>query len=140
LSFRRSLGTFLWSLWPPAAGNTVANLAQALMRNKVMYAVSASASSDTANFGLIVSGWTAPTLSGSSATVPIAVFFTSQINAAAAPVFPAGLGLDFYVADELNGCTSAYPALKTMGMNAHAANRSVKDHHDHQHARSQSLQ
>jgi len=26
----------------------------------------------------------------------------------------------------LNGCTSAYPALKTMGMNAHAANRSVK--------------
>jgi len=50
---------------------------------------------------------------------------TSEINTAAAN-FPAGIALDLYVADELNGCTKAYPALKTIGINAHAANRSVK--------------
>src|SRR5260370_35117539 len=45
---------------------------------------------------------------------------------AAAANFTAGLGLDFSLADELNGCTSDYSAIKTMGANAHAANRSVK--------------
>jgi hypothetical protein len=118
----------LWTLWPPAAGNTTATLAQALMRNKVMgwYDVAANASSDTTNFGLNRSGldnsyFIGIQCNGSYSSIPS----TSQINTAAAN-YPAGLGLDFYLADELNGCTSDYTAIKTMGTNAHAANRSVK--------------
>jgi len=91
-----------------------------------MYAVSANASSDVTNFGLNRSGldgsyFIGIQCNGSFSSLPS----TSQINAAAAS-FPAGLALDFYVADELIGCPSAYSALKTMGTNAHAANRSVK--------------
>ena len=116
----------IWHLWPPAVGNTITTLAQALMRNKVMYDVAANASSDVTNFGLNRSGlngyyFIGIQCNGSYSSLPS----TSQINTAAAN-FPAGLGLDLYVADELNGCSSAYPALKTMGTNAHAANRSVK--------------
>src|SRR6266446_5186751 len=118
----------LWTLWPPAAGNTIASLGKALMRNKVMgwYDVAANASSDMTNFGLNRSGldgsyFIGIQCNGSYSSIPS----TSQINAAAANS-PAGLGLDFYLADELNGCTSDYSALKTMGLNAHAANRSVK--------------
>ncbi len=115
-----------WSLWPPAAGNTITTLAQALMRNKVMYDIVDNASSDVTNFGLNRSGldgsyFIGIQCNGSYSSLPS----TTQINAAAAS-FPAGLPLDFYVADELNGCPSAYPALKTMGTNAHAANPSVK--------------
>src|SRR5882757_2917544 len=42
----------VWSLWPPATGNTVTTLAQALMRNKIMNCceVPANASSDMTNF------------------------------------------------------------------------------------------
>src|SRR5260370_17623115 len=118
----------LWTSWSPNSGNTVTTLAQALMRNKVMgwYDVAANASSDTTNFGLNRSGldnyyYIAIQCNGSYTTIPS----TSQINAAAAN-FPAGLGLDFYLADELNGCTSDYTPIKTMAANAHAANRSVK--------------
>ncbi len=118
----------LWTLWPPAAGNTTTTLAQALMRNKVIgwYDVAANASSDVTNFGLNRSGldgyyFIGIQCNGSYSSIPS----TSQINTAAAN-FPAGLGLDFYLADELNGCTSDYTAIKTMGTNAHAANRSVK--------------
>jgi len=52
-------------------------------------------------FRLNRSGWTATILSAFSATVPTAALLLrpSQINAAAAN-FPAGLGLDFYLADE----------------------------------------
>src|SRR6266404_4109321 len=115
----------LWTLWPPAAGNTTTSLGQALMRNKVMgwYDMPANASSHVTNFGLNRSGldgsyFIGIQCNGSYSSIPS----TSQINAAAAN-FPAGLGLDFYLADELNGCTSDYTALKTMGANAHAANR-----------------
>jgi hypothetical protein len=118
----------LWTLWSPAAGNTVATLAQALMRNKVMgwYDVAANASSDMTNLSLNRSGldsyyYIGIQCNGSYSSIPS----TSQINTAAAN-FPAGLGLDFYLADELNGCTSDYTPVKTMGANAHAANRSVK--------------
>ena len=118
----------LWTLWPPAAGNTTTTLGQALLRNKVMgwYDVAGNASSDVTNFGLNRSGldgyyFIGIQCNGSYSSLPS----TSQINAAAAN-FPAGLGLDFYLADELNGCTSDYSAIKTMGANAHAANRSVK--------------
>jgi len=118
----------LWTLWPPATGNTTATLAKALMRNKVMgwYDVAANASSDMNNFGLNRSGldsyyFIGIQCNGSYSTLPT----TSQINTAAAN-FPAGLGLDFYLADELNGCTGDYAPIKTMATNAHAANRSVK--------------
>jgi|GEM_PF-1148713 len=118
----------LWTLWPPAAGNTTTTLAQALMRNKVMgwYDVAANASSDITNLGLNRSGmdgyyYIGIQCNGSYSSIPS----TSQINTAAAN-FPAGLGLDFYLADELNGCTGDYTPIKTMGANAHAANRSVK--------------
>ena len=118
----------LWTLWPPAAGNTTSTLAQALMRNKIMgwYDVSANASSDVTNLGLNRSGldgyyYIGIQCNGSYSSLPS----TTQINSAAAN-FPAGLGLDFYLADELNGCTGDYTAIKTMGANAHAANRSVK--------------
>jgi hypothetical protein len=118
----------LWTLWPPAAGNTITTLGQALMRNKVMgwVDVAENASADITNFGLNRSGLNGSYLiriqcDGSFSNIPS----TSQINAAAAN-FPAGLALDFYLADELNGCTGAYSPLKTMGSNAHAANRIVK--------------
>jgi glycosyl hydrolase family 123 len=118
----------LWTLWPPAAGNTITTLAQALMRNKIMSCceVADNASSDVTNFGL---NRLALNLfyrlgiecDGSFSNIPS----TSQINAAAAN-FPAGLALDLYVADEFNRCPRAYTPLKTMGINAHTANRSVK--------------
>ena len=116
----------LWSLWPPAPGHTITTLAQALMRNKVMYGVAGDASSDVKNFGLNRSGlggfyFIGIQCDGSYSNIPS----TNQINKAAAN-FPAGLELDLYVADELNGCPGAYTALKTMGTNAHAANQSVK--------------
>jgi hypothetical protein len=97
------------------------------MRNKVMSCcdVAANASSDVTSFGLNRFGLNLFYIvgikcDGSYATLPSA----SQINAAAANL-PQGL-LDLYVADELNGCPSAYPPLKTVGTNAHAANPSVK--------------
>jgi hypothetical protein len=118
----------LWTLWPPAAGNTTTTLGQALMRNKVMgwYDVAANAPSDVTNSGLNRSGldgyyFIGIQCNGSYSSIPS----TIQINAAAAN-FPVGLGLDFYLADELNGCTSDYTPIKTMGANAHAANRSIK--------------
>jgi len=118
----------LWTLWPPSAGNSSATLAQALMRNKIMswYDVASKASADINNLGLNRSGldgyyYIGIQCNGSYSSLPT----TSQIDAAAAN-FPAGLGLDFYLADELNGCTADYTTIKTMGLNAHAANRSVK--------------
>jgi hypothetical protein len=103
-------------------------LAQALMRNKVMgwYDMAANAASDMNNLGLNRSGldgyyYIGIQCSGSYSSLPS----TSQINAAAAN-FPAGLPLDFYVADELNGCTGDYSPIRTLAANAHAANPSVK--------------
>ena len=118
----------LWTLWPPAAGNTITTLARALMGNKVMSCcdVPANASSDITNsglnrFGLNLFYIVGIKCDGSYTTLPSA----SQINAAAANL-PGGLQLDLYVADELNGCPSAYAPLKTVGANAHAVNPRVK--------------
>jgi len=118
----------LWTLWPPAAGNTTASLGKALMRNKVMGWVdeATNASSDIADFGLNRSGLDSYyhigiQCDGSYKSLPS----TSQIDAAAAN-FPPGLELDLYIGDELNSCPKAFPLLRTMGANAHAANRSVK--------------
>jgi Domain of unknown function (DUF4091) len=117
----------LWTLWPPAAGNTITTLARALMRNKVMSCcdVTANASSDITNvglnrFGLNLFYVVGIKCDGSYTNLPS----TSQINAAAANL-PAGLALDLYVADELNSCPSAYMPLKKLGTNAHAANPTV---------------
>jgi hypothetical protein len=98
------------------------------MRNKVMgwYDSAGNAGSDVTNMGLNRSGldnyyYIGIQCGGSYSSLPS----TAQIDAAAAN-FPAGLGLDFYLADELNGCTGDYGPIRTMGANAHAANRSVK--------------
>jgi hypothetical protein len=118
----------LWTLWPPASGNTTTTLARALMRNKVMgwYDPAGNASSDETNMGLNRSGldnyyYIGIQCNGGYSSIPS----TSQIDSAGAN-FPAGLGLDFYMADELNGCTGDYSPIKTLAANAHAANRSVK--------------
>jgi Domain of unknown function (DUF4091) len=118
----------LWQLWPPAPGNTIATLAQALMRNKVMSCCDAVASvaPDLGSFGLNRFGMNlffsvGIKCNGSYNTLPS----TSQINNATASL-PAGLALDLYVADELNGCPNAYAPLKTVATNAHAAGGGVK--------------
>ena len=117
-----------WTLWSPAAGNTTATLARALMRNRIMgwYDDAANAASDISTYGLNRSSldsyyFIGILCGGSYSSIPS----TGQINSAAAN-FPAGLPLDLYVGDELNGCPGAYSALKTMGTHAHAANPSVK--------------
>jgi glycosyl hydrolase family 123 len=118
----------LWTLWPPAAGNTTTSLARALMRNKVMSWVDAAtdATSDMTNSGLNRSGLDGyyrlqVKCDGSHTSIPA----TDQIDAAAAN-FPRTLALDLYVGDELNDCPNGYPALKTVGARVHAANRNVK--------------
>jgi len=118
----------LWTLWPAATGNTTASLARALMRNKVMgwYDPAADASLDMTDMGLNRSGldsyyYIGIQCNGSYNSLPT----TSQLDAAAAN-FPSTLGLDLYLSDELNGCTGAYSATKTIGANAHAADRSIK--------------
>lgn len=118
----------LWTLWPPASGNTSATLARALMRNKVMgwYDAASNASADISNLGLNRSGldsyyYIGIQCNGSYSYLPSG----TQISSAAAN-FPAGLPLDFYLADELNGCTADYAPIKTMGTNAHSASPSAK--------------
>ncbi|HEY6944286.1 MAG TPA: hypothetical protein VI431_04030 [Candidatus Acidoferrum sp.] len=122
----------LWSVSPPATGNSDADitaLAHASMRNKVMYLVdlAANAIPDISNFGLNRSGleyyyYIGIQCDGTYNDIPS----TSQISAAAANFPTGGGGVDFLVGDELNGCPNAYPPLKTMGTNAHAATPSVK--------------
>jgi Domain of unknown function (DUF4091) len=121
----------LWSVFPPATGSADADitaLATTLMRNKLMYRVdlAANAASDIQNLGLNRSGleyyyYAGIQCDGSKNYIPS----TDEINVAAAN-FPAGLGLDFMVGDELNNCPLADDNLLQMGRNAHAANRSVK--------------
>jgi len=118
----------LWTLWPPAAGDTTTSLARALMRNKVMSWVDAATdtTSDMTNSGLNRAGLDAyyhfqVKCDGSHTSMPS----TGQIDAAAA-TFPVTLPLDLYIGDELNNCPNDYPALKAIGARVHAANRSVK--------------
>jgi glycosyl hydrolase family 123 len=122
----------VWSVSPPAMGISDANitaLAHALMRNKVMYWVdlAASAIPDISNFGLNRSGleyyyYIGIQCDGTHNLIPS----TSEIDSAAANFPTGGGGVDFLVGDELNGCPNAYPPLKTIGTNAHAATPSVK--------------
>ncbi|HEV3421941.1 MAG TPA: hypothetical protein VG075_16645 [Candidatus Acidoferrum sp.] len=118
----------LWTLWPPAAGNTTTSVARALMRNKVMswFEDPASASSDKSNAGLNRSGLDGyfhfqVKCDGTHSKFPS----TKEIDSMAAQ-FPETLALDLYVGDELNDCPQGYTALKTIGAQVHAANRTVK--------------
>ena len=118
----------LWTLWPPAAGNTTASVARALMRNKVMswFDEAANASADEADAGLNRSGIDRyqhfqVKCNGSHTNLPT----TKEIDAAAAN-FPETLALDLYVGDELNDCPDGYAVLKTVASSVHAANRTVK--------------
>jgi len=118
----------LWTLWPPAAGNTATSVARALMRNKVMswFDEPANASADKSTAGLNRSGLEAlfhfqAKCDGTHSNIPS----TQEIDSVAAK-FPEDLPLDLYVGDELNGCPKGYEALKTVGAHLHAANRAVK--------------
>jgi hypothetical protein len=122
----------LWTLWPPAPGNTPTTLAQALMRNKVMswYDAPDNAPSDIVNFGLNRSGVDASyhvqvNCNGSYTSIPSSITPTRLIRSAAAS-FPPGLALDLYVADETNDCPSSVPAIKRIGTLAHASNSKIK--------------
>ena len=118
----------LWTLWPPAAGNTTTSVARALMRNKVMswFDEAANASADKSDAGLNRSGIDRyqhfqVKCNGSRTNLPT----TKEIDDAAAN-FPETLALDLYVGDELNDCPDGYAALKTVASRMHAANRTVK--------------
>src|SRR5882724_446813 len=118
----------LWTLWPPAAGNTATSVARALMRNKVMswFDEPANTSADKSTAGLNRSGLEAlfhfqAKCDGTHSNIPS----TQEIDSVAAK-FPEDLPLDLYVGDELKGCPKGYEALKTVGAHLHAANRAVK--------------
>jgi len=118
----------LWTLWPPAAGNTTASVARALMRNKVMswFDEAANAAADKSYAGLNRSGIDGyqhiqVKCNGSHTNFPSA----KEIDSAAAN-FPENLPLDLYVGDELNDCPDGYGALKAIALRAHAANHTVK--------------
>jgi hypothetical protein len=117
----------LWTLWPPAAGNTTTTLARALMRNKVMgwYDTADNVSSARAAFGLNRAALDAfyhiqISCDGTHGQIPT----TRQLEVAAAK-FPNDIPLDLYVGDELNNCERAYPVLKLIGARVHAANRRI---------------
>lgn len=116
------------SQWAPASGNTVASISQAAMRNKQMnwYVDAAAAAGYRTTYGLNRSGLDAYQFveSSSCGTYP-SVPSSGTITGYAAN-FPSGLPLDFYVADELNGCTGAISFLQSMGNAAHGATPPVK--------------
>ncbi len=118
----------LWTLWPPAAGNTTTSVARALMRNKVMswFDEPGNASADKSSAGLNRSGLDSyfhfqVKCDGTHSKIPS----TQEIDSAVAK-FPEALPLDLYVGDELNGCPEGYAALKAVSSNLHAAKRTVK--------------
>jgi hypothetical protein len=131
----------LWSLFAPTpvTGNVntdIKNLAQALMRNKVMYwsDVPGDAPSDITTFGLIRSGleyyhFFAIPCNEPNQMPPGSIPSSTQISNWAAN-YPAGLPLDIYVLDEWNEGTTCTPAARsdvmTTATNAHAANPYVK--------------
>src|ERR1700687_3520135 len=111
-----------WTLWNPNTGNTVATLAQALMRNKVMsrYDNAISAVPNMATFGMNRVGLDGSFYIGMQCGGAFSSLPTQAQIAVAAATFPLGLPLDEYVADELTGCSGAYSNLKTLARNLHA--------------------
>src|SRR5467141_3043192 len=99
-----------WTLWNPNTGNTVATLAQALMRNKVMsrYDNALSAVPNMATFGMNRVGLDGSFYIGMQCGGAFSSLPTQAQIAVAAATFPLGLALDEYVADELTGCSGAY--------------------------------
>jgi hypothetical protein len=112
-----------WTLWNPNTGNSVASLAQALMRNKVMsrYDDSVSAVTDMAALGMNRVGLDGSFYIGMQCNGAFSSLPSQAQIAAAAATFPLGLPLDEYVADELNGCSGDYTNLKTLARNLHAS-------------------
>src|SRR5467141_2739413 len=112
-----------WTLWNPNTGNTVASLAQALMRNKVMsrYDNASAAASDMATLGMNRVGLDGSFYIGMQCNGGFSSLPTQVQIAAAAATFPTVLALDEYVADELTGCSGAYSKLKTLARNLHAS-------------------
>src|SRR5258706_36335 len=112
-----------WTLWNPNTGNTVATLAQALMRNKVMsrYDNAISAVPNMATFGMNRVGLDGSFYIGMQCNGGFSSLPTQVQIAVAAATFPIGLALDEYVADELTGCSGAYSNLKTLARNLHAS-------------------
>lgn len=117
----------LWTLWDPGPGNTIPTLDRALMRNKVMgwYDLPQDAPIDISRFGLSRSGLKLSNKIGARCDNLVPAPETKQVNAVAGN-YPAGLSLDFYAGDEINGCSKAYPMLIATGKNVHAANFNVK--------------
>jgi hypothetical protein len=111
-----------WTLWNPNTGNSVASLAQALMRNKVMsrYDDAVSAVTDMASLGMNRVGLDGSFYIGMQCNGAFSSLPSPPQIAAAAATFPLGLSLDEYVADELNGCSGDYTNLKTLARNLHA--------------------
>jgi hypothetical protein len=102
---------------------------QSLLRNKVMpWEIGASqASSEVTNFGLNRAGldstlYVGIQCDGSYHSIPT----QSQISSLAA-TYPAGLSLDFYVADENIGCTASYAPIQQVANNAHPSGVKILD-------------
>jgi hypothetical protein len=102
---------------------------QSLLRNKIApWEVSASqASSEVTNFGLNRAGldgslYVGIQCNGSYSSIP-----TQAQIASLAATYPAGLALDFYVADENTGCTASYPPIQQVATNAHASGVKILD-------------
>jgi hypothetical protein len=112
-----------WTLWNPNTGNSVASLAQALMRNKVMsrYDDAVSAVTDMATLGMNRVGLDGSFYIGMQCNGTFSSLPSQAQIAAAAATFPLGLPLDEYVADELNGCSGDDASLKTLARNLHAS-------------------
>jgi hypothetical protein len=112
-----------WTLWNPNTGNSVASLAQALMRNKVMsrYDDAVSAVTDMATLGMNRVGLDGSFYIGMQCNGAFSSLPSQAQIAAAAATFPLGLPLDEYVADELNGCSGDYTNLKSLARNLHAS-------------------
>jgi hypothetical protein len=107
----------------PANGNS--HNEQMILRHRISlrYVQIADVPSGIANFGMnrtALWGYAPSDGCGSVSTPPT----LAQFRATAAQ-YPPGLALDVYPADEISGCTSAYPLIKQWAQNAHAVGAKV---------------
>jgi Domain of unknown function (DUF4091) len=112
----------IWTSWSMA-------YQQSLLRNNIApWETSVSqASSEVTSYGLNHAGldgtyYIGIQCNGSYTTIP-----TQAQIAALAATYPAGLPLDFYVADENTGCTASYPPIQQVATNAHANGVKILD-------------
>ncbi len=113
------------------SGNPTNAQQQALTRNRIFgmnWSASQAASFQTSD-GLNRSslgesfGWNFVSCNG-SLNDPIP---SQSAIADAASAYPAGMPLDLFVSDETNGCSAAWPNIKTIANNAHAAGVKIMD-------------